>query len=311
MGTFMQFLALFRAHFLVLIFSVCSAGVQLAPDLLKLSQEDIGRQDHEGRTILHRLALDFEKSRDANIFDKKLKNICLRKADLCKQDNCGKLALDYLLETVDLISVENEKLPIVVQELRKYRALHNPLQTSRAIGRNILHVMAAFMCAGQRIYDIGEYNRSIYELIFNLFVATYEPHVNARDDSGNTPLHCAVAANNLFIVDKLLNEKKIFHFLQDSDEQTPLHLAIRLNHANIALELIDQNDRINSIKDRYGRTVLHYAVKFAGSEIFNEVIQYADKELINTKDHRGRTAIDYANKQWQFRRAAMLKKRAK
>ena len=307
----MQFLALFRALlFIVSIFSLCFAWAQLAQDSLKLSQEDIGRQDHEGRTIFHRLALDFAKNRDVNIFNKKLKSISLRKADLCKQDNSGKLALDYLLEAADLISVKNEKLQVAVQELRKYRALHNPSQTI-VIGQNILHVMAAFMCAGQRIYDIDKYNRKICDLIFNIFLATYEPHVNARDDSGNTPLHCAVAANNLFMVDKLLNKKEIFDFLQDSDEQTPLHLAIRLNHANIALELIAQNDRINSIKDRYGRTVLHYAVKFAGSEIFNEVVQYADKELINTKDHRGRTAIDYANKQWQFRRAAMLKERAK
>ncbi|KAG0370346.1 hypothetical protein BGZ54_006813 [Gamsiella multidivaricata] len=81
--------------------------------------------------------------------------------------------------------------------------------------------------------------------------------VNRKDEDGMTPLHYAVASNNLELVRTLLRRPKIDVNEKDLESGwTALHKALYLGHLRIALELIQHKDINMTIEDKDRNTAV-------------------------------------------------------
>ncbi|WP_353620192.1 ankyrin repeat domain-containing protein, partial [Thalassotalea sp. G20_0] len=67
-------------------------------------------------------------------------------------------------------------------------------------------------------------------------------NINARDQQGKTPLHLAAEADNIQCLKRLLEEKKDTLIINATDDQgkTPLHLAAEAGNIQCLIELLDQ-----------------------------------------------------------------------
>ena len=83
--------------------------------------------------------------------------------------------------------------------------------------------------------------------------------LEARDQDGSTPLHCAVWKGHLPMVEALVNAGADVNAQNENDHwgTTPLHAAAHANQAAIAQLLIDRGANVNA-KDREGRTPLFH-----------------------------------------------------
>ncbi|MEG4057047.1 MULTISPECIES: ankyrin repeat domain-containing protein [unclassified Microcoleus] len=114
--------------------------------------------------------------------------------------------------------------------------------------------------------------------------------VNARDKSGNTPLHLAVDRGSQDIAELLIANGARVN-VRNENGQTPLYRAIAIGHNDIAALLIKNGTDVNNI-DRYGTTPLHKAAHYGTVEILKLLI--AKGAEINIQDNQRKTPLDIA-----------------
>jgi hypothetical protein len=83
-------------------------------------------------------------------------------------------------------------------------------------------------------------------------------NINWQDESGNSLLHCAVANENSFNVEILINSGASVD-LKNGLGQTPLHYAVMYEHYNIAKMLLNK-DADKNIKDNFDSRPVMYRV---------------------------------------------------
>lgn len=159
-------------------------------------------------------------------------------------DNSGRTLLSK--------AVERSQESLVKEILRKGASVKT---TEPATGRNILHQLCddEKLAAGLRSPTptaTSEADRKIIDLVLE---KCDKEDVNARTlQKKKTPLHMAVAINNLFLVQRLLEHDpgKVDLKVVDEREKTALHIAANAERIDIATELVKHGADVNARSDR-------------------------------------------------------------
>ena len=98
------------------------------------------------------------------------------------------------------------------------------------------------------------------------FLINSNADVNKIDESGYAPIHVAVMHQNMPIIEKILDSKKININKKDKSGRTPLHFACRSGNEQIVKSILGLKPRINE-KDIYGDIALQDAYKSKNIEV--------------------------------------------
>ncbi|KAM7438709.1 Transient receptor putative cation channel subfamily A member 1 [Porites harrisoni] len=118
--------------------------------------------------------------------------------------------------------------------------------------------------------------------------------IDAHDEYGKTPLHCAVGAQKLDIVHCLLRYKPDVDAHDDRDD-TPLHTATRTGNLDIVMALLREGHANPNAVGNSGCTPLHIAAHLDhvnNVSICKLLLQYNSKLL--SRDHKAMTPIAHA-----------------
>ncbi|WP_353280593.1 ankyrin repeat domain-containing protein [Wolbachia endosymbiont (group B) of Silvanus unidentatus] len=116
--------------------------------------------------------------------------------------------------------------------------------------------------------------------------------VNARDNRGNTPLHLAVLADKLQVVEKLIEGGADVN-AKNNHGATPLHWAALNQNVNIVEKLIEKGANVNE-KNKYDNVPLHYAAGYGSLSVIEKLIE--EGADINAKSSNGDTPLHLATK---------------
>lgn len=119
--------------------------------------------------------------------------------------------------------------------------------------------------------------------------------VNAQDDYGQTPLHCAAYKGYKNVAVSLL-ENGASTDPKDNAGRTPLHYAVgagknrklEAGHADVVELLLDKGADINA-KDKWGWTPLHFAARMLHKDMVELLVSRGAD--LNATNERGRTAL--------------------
>jgi len=114
--------------------------------------------------------------------------------------------------------------------------------------------------------------------------------INARDKSGNTPLHLAVQNNRPEIVYFLIDNGAKVN-VKKSDGQTPLHLAVQDNRLEMVSFLIANGAKLN-VKNSDGDTPLYIAISLKRQNINQLLLEHGAE--INIQNNHRITPLDIA-----------------
>ncbi|XP_048576796.1 transient receptor potential cation channel subfamily A member 1 isoform X3 [Nematostella vectensis] len=163
------------------------------------------------------------------------------------------------------ISVVNIKTRI---NLRFNREHHGCLH--RAVLNGNEEEVESFLSAGKDINAHDEYGKTplhcavgAQKLNIVLCLLSYRPDIDAHDDRDDTPLHTAVRTGNIDIVKALLKEGHADSNKVGNAGCTPLHVAAQLEHANnvtICQILLDHNAKLLSRDHKYMTPIAHAAL---------------------------------------------------
>ncbi|BET36035.1 MULTISPECIES: ankyrin repeat domain-containing protein [Wolbachia] len=116
--------------------------------------------------------------------------------------------------------------------------------------------------------------------------------VNARDNRGNTPLHLAVLADKLQVVEKLIEGGADVN-AKNNHGATPLHWAALNQNVNILEKLIEKGANVNE-KNKYDNVPLHYAAGYGSLSVIEKLIEGGAD--VNAKNNNGDTLLHLATK---------------
>ncbi|XP_017788869.1 PREDICTED: ankyrin repeat and death domain-containing protein 1A-like [Habropoda laboriosa] len=114
--------------------------------------------------------------------------------------------------------------------------------------------------------------------------------LNATDNKGQTPMHCACAEEHLEAVEVLI-ELGANVDAQDNEGNTPLHVATRTRHTAIAQLLLKATTNIE-LTDEMGFTPLHVAASQGCKGILDSMIQHG--AALNKQCKYGNTPLHLA-----------------
>ena len=127
--------------------------------------------------------------------------------------------------------------------------------------------------------------------------------INGIDSAGLTALHFAIGSTANVV--KLLLENGATVDAKNHSGETPLHLtAFFFDLENIAKILLDHGAAINAITYE-GNTPLHYAIKYENEPMVALLLE--NGASLHTKNHDGKTAIRLAKKAKNHTIRALLK----
>ncbi|CAF0711074.1 unnamed protein product [Brachionus calyciflorus] len=125
--------------------------------------------------------------------------------------------------------------------------------------------------------------------------------INAVDKDGRAPLHLAVAAGHIKIVDHLINEGAKINIV-DAEKRTPMIIATIKGNAEM-LDLLVKNSQSKNLinqPDQSGINPLLYAIKNENIDILQVLLRCKDLNL-DFQDKDKNTAFHYAVIQRQFK----------
>ncbi|GMS82033.1 hypothetical protein PENTCL1PPCAC_4208, partial [Pristionchus entomophagus] len=109
--------------------------------------------------------------------------------------------------------------------------------------------------------------------IVRLLVARKPSSISASNKNGQSALHLAVAANNLRVIDTLLELMPKIVESCDNEFRTPLHYAAEAGHVEAVDKLLKAGSR-NTMKDHFQVTPAHYAAQHS-KKALQKLLQHA------------------------------------
>lgn len=120
--------------------------------------------------------------------------------------------------------------------------------------------------------------------------ASIKVKIDAKDESGWTPLHCACSAGDEGIANLLISNDANVN-AKASNGATPLHYAASKGHARIAKLLIESAANVDE-QDRLKALPLHRAAVRNNIDVINVLLE--KQKDIDAKDGDGNTALSLA-----------------
>jgi ankyrin repeat protein len=251
--------------------------------LSKMTAQQVTAVDEEGKTILHKIVEALsektdDSSQSGGCVAKIMGIVCDRSEIVGLLEKRDKKGLTPLLFT---LSHEGNTFGFVQMLLDRGSS---PVAKTKE-NQTALHLISLYK------KDPGR-----YMALFGNF--SYKIDVNARDNKGDTALHCAASRGNLQAIQELLKWKKIDVNLQNKAGETALSLAVQENGwktSGMILECVRELLRFRGIKanipDTKDRTPLHYAAQDVDADAALLKIPGLD---VNAQDNESRTALHCA-----------------
>ena len=115
--------------------------------------------------------------------------------------------------------------------------------------------------------------------------------VNATDDGGITPLHCAATEGHVDVCRFLIEQGAIVH-ATDRDGWTPLHQAAWHGRLKVCQLLNDRGANVNAVTNGFGWTPLHLAAMDNHAKVCRLLIER--RANVNATDWEDWTPLDIA-----------------
>ncbi len=255
---------------------------------------DINAQNNQGQTPLM-LACRYDKNAD-------FITLLEHGADISLKDKSGKTALDYAAKhfcfynhtRLYMQSIGQADKADVTGELHLLGAKYRDLYYDRVKTEQFLRQMQELLAAGANpnipnIYG-GPFifqviGKPYAEQAVRLLLQYGADVIHAKDDEGNTPLHCA---SDVKVIRLLLAEGADVHAVNDSGE-TPLIAATRRN-ADAAIQLLLEAGADPNARDHEENTALHYAVQVEEGQTLIPILMKAGAD-INARNKDGVTPL--------------------
>ena len=254
---------------------------------------DINAQNNQGQTPLM-LACRYDKNAD-------FITLLEHGADVNIKDKSGKTALDYAKERfcyynhtrLYMQSIGQADKADVTGELHLLGAKYRDLYYDRVKTEQFLRKMQELLAAGANPNIPNIYGGPfIFQVIGKPYaeqavpiLLQYGVDINAKDDEGNTPLHCASNAN---IMRLLLDVGADVHAVNNSGE-TPLIAATRRN-ADICVQLLLEAGANPNGRDHEENTALHFAAQVEEGQTLIPILMKAGAD-INARNANGTTPL--------------------
>lgn len=246
----------------------CAGGIHQAAEtgdikkieaLLAKDPASLDKQDSYGMSPLH-WAVDKRRIQVAEL-------LIAKGAKIDAQDKNGDTPLDYAVNNEDssmatMLLLAGAKVSGKKEEVQEMLKKISPLH--RAV----------------RDENLGDVKS---------FLEKYPDQVNARDESGRTPLYWAARADNIEICETL------FAYGADvnaatPDGWTPLHTAVYNKNPRTVVLLIEKGADVN-VKNNDGETPLHWAAKRGDKTSIEPLI--AKGAALDARDNNGKTPLDW------------------
>jgi ankyrin repeat protein len=265
--------------------------------LLEMPLTDVNAQDDQGRTVLHKIAKEWQWG-SRSVLELLLKN---NKVDVNLRDNLGNTALYH---AVTLSTLENFKLILEAPGVKINSK--NKLGVS-AFGRAYKEgrlEMIRMLLPSQEINDFLEQCNGSTELHFQAMrgnikrikelLTDKELNINQQDEKGWGALHWAAFCGQTETAKLLLSSPQINVNLQSKRrEESPLHFSCIHGYYEIVESLLSTSGIDPNIKRMGGNTPLHEAI-FSPNQKIPQLLITLPEIDINLADNGGCTALHYA-----------------
>ena len=192
----------------------------------------------------------------------------------------------------------------IVRTLVKHKANINartdsggtPLTLAARHGHdNVVHVLSSdsqclVNAKGQDGYTALQYSCIYRHADIVKTLVKHKANINARTDSGGTPLILATRRGHDNIVHTLLSDSQCLVDAEDQYGYTALHYSCRYGHVDIVRALVKHKANVNARTD-IGDTSLHVAALYGKLEV---VIAEFSSDMIDIKGHLGRSLLHSA-----------------
>ena len=185
-----------------------------------------------------------------------------------------------------VINGRKDEMERLIQEGVDVKAKHGPT------GSTLLHDLAR-TSNWDSVLFVRDKKKSKFVEILNILVEK-GVDINAKDKSGWTPLHTAVANKNYALVKALISSGADIN-VKDKDSQTPLHIAAKHDPLSVVKDLIKAGADL-AIKDESGWTPLHIAVSDENYALVKALISSGADLTIKDKNNKTAYAIAEENK---------------
>lgn len=252
----------------LLMIQGCASGIHQAAEtgdiekieaLLAKDPSSIDKKDSYGMTPLH-WAVDKKHTHAVEILIAKGANIDAR-------DKNGDTPLDYAINKEDssmatMLLLAGAKVSGKEDEVKEMLKKISPLH--RAV----------------RDENLGN---------VKTFLEKYPDQVNARDETGRTPLYWAAREDNIEICEILLSHGADVN-AATPDGWTPLHTAVYNKNPRIVVLLIEKGADVN-VKNSDSETPLHWAARRGEKALIEPLI--AKGAALDARDNNGKTPLDW------------------
>ena len=133
--------------------------------------------------------------------------------------------------------------------------------------------------------------RNKHDNVVHALLSDSQCLVDAKGQDGYTALHCSCRDGHVDIVRTLVNHKANVNARTDSGD-TPLTLAAKYKHDNVVDALLSDSGCLVDAKSQYGYTALHYSCRYGHVDIVRALVKH--KANVNARIDSGDTPLTLA-----------------
>lgn len=269
----------------VLLYAVAFASDELF-DLLVAHQASLEVKNNIGLTLLHVAVMNQKLSL--------IEKLIALKADVNAEDFSGAAVVHYAagyghVEVFKLLQRLGAKLDVrtKMQDTILHIAIANDQKQIIELILDQVDVNAKNVHGETPLHYIATVGANE---IFDLLISNKELILNQKNEDGHTPIHIAIAKENITLINKLIDAGLD---INEGDDETafPIHYAVMKGLVDIYNLLVQRGARLDLLEDT-GYTFLNLALLKGQILMAKKLI--LDGMDVNLADKKGNTTLHYA-----------------